>query len=258
MKNHFNAKRFSLLFQKHTAENYKTYLMALLVLVGAMLLILSTASYLAGSPPNLNAQAAFFVFFLLAAGTIFTSSVFASLGDSKRAISFLTLPASTLEKYLVAWLYSFLFFSLLYIPAFYLVDYLVVGLDWRTSGQAPILNVFEKEKALYYVFLLYAFLHAFTLVGAILFRKGHFIKIAAIGLVAFFIVVLLNKQVLQVMLGPEVQSAVPFDMVTLEESKQYFQLDVSEAWSVGKWLVPVALALITWAAAYFKLKEKQV
>ena len=43
---------------------------------------------------------------ILFIGTIFTSTIFADLGDDKKAPGTLTLPATHFEKYLVAWLYS--------------------------------------------------------------------------------------------------------------------------------------------------------
>src|SRR5665213_2760957 len=107
MNNTFNLTRFGRLFVKHTVEHYKSYLMSLAVLMGVMLLGDGFITYLIpGDFMDAGMQSALFMSVLLLAGTIFASTIFADLGDNKKAMASLTLPASHFEKYLVAWLYS--------------------------------------------------------------------------------------------------------------------------------------------------------
>src|SRR5664279_4326257 len=120
MKKTFSIKRFSRLFKKHTKEHYKNYLMSLTVLVGVMILGGGFLVYMAEVQLDKNLQTFFFFSIMLLTGTIFTSSVFADLGEKKKATVWLTLPASHFEKYLIAWLYSFLFFIIVYLLVFYL------------------------------------------------------------------------------------------------------------------------------------------
>ncbi len=121
MNNIFNIKRFSRLFIKHTVEHYKSYMMSLLVLLGVMLLGGCFLVYLINAPLELGLQTALFTGILLLAGTIFTSTIFSELGDKNKAMAWLTLPASHFEKYLVAWLFSYLIFIITYTSCFYLV-----------------------------------------------------------------------------------------------------------------------------------------
>src|ERR1022692_150129 len=104
MNNTFNIRRFRRLFVKHTVEHYKSYLMSLTVLMGVMILGGSFLIYMIEAPIDKGFQSAIFAMILLLAGTIFTSTIFADLGDTKKAVASLTLPASHFEKYLVAWL----------------------------------------------------------------------------------------------------------------------------------------------------------
>src|ERR1700735_3627414 len=107
MNNIFNVNRFCRVFIKHTVEHFKSYLMSLTVLIGVMLLGGSFITYMIfDSFMPIAMQSVLFVSILLLAGTIFTSTIFADMGDNKKAIASLTLPASHFEKYLVAWLYS--------------------------------------------------------------------------------------------------------------------------------------------------------
>jgi hypothetical protein len=104
MINTFNFGRFFRLFNKHTREQYKAYLMSTAVLAGILIIMLGTLAYSNNGYLNLKAQAVYFDFFLLAAGTIFTSTVFAELGDEKKTIPALTLPVSHFERFLVGYI----------------------------------------------------------------------------------------------------------------------------------------------------------
>src|ERR1700748_3583700 len=98
MNNIFNLNRFGRLFIKHTAEHYKNYLMSLIVLIGILVLSGSFLVYMIKIPIDKGFQTAMFMATLVLAGSFFTSTVFADLGDKKKAIGVLTLPASHFEK----------------------------------------------------------------------------------------------------------------------------------------------------------------
>ncbi|WP_299701980.1 hypothetical protein [uncultured Pontibacter sp.] len=257
MKNHFSLRRFGLLFRKHSVEHYKSYLMSLIVLVGIMALVMGYVAYSAGKLDT-TLQELFFMLFLVGAGTMFTSTVFSDLGDQKRAIAFLTLPASLLEKYLVAWIYSFLIYVLLYVPAFYLVVTMIINIGGRGTEEAELLKLFGPKGNFDSLIIMYAFLHAVSLVGAVFFRKVHFIKTIFILFLGFFAVIVLNKLLLQTMLGHDNLSAIPLSGATIIEDGQGYKLGVPEADSSFTWIVSIGFILIIWAASYFKLKEKQV
>ncbi len=254
MKNHFNLRRFGLLFRKHTVEHYKSYLMSLIVLVGIMTLVMSYITYSLGRLDT-GLQDLFFMLFLVGAGNIFTSMVFSDLGDQKKAISFLTLPASTLEKFLVVWIYSFIIYLLVYIPAFYLVAY---ALNSISPEKTNLLRLYGPNSNLDKVIFLYAFLHAVFLVGAVYFEKVHFIKTIFILFLGFFATLVLNKLVLQALTGIDNLSAVPLSNVSFIENGQLYILGVTDAEFSYTWIISIVFLLIIWAAAYFKLKEKQV
>lgn len=254
MKNHFNLRRFGLLFRKHTVEHYKSYLMSLTVLVGIMALVMGFVTYSTGRL-DVGLQDLFFMLFLVGAGSMFTSTVFSDLGDQKRAISFLTLPASALEKYLVVWVYSFLIYLLVYIPAFYLV---ASGLISIAQEKTNLLKLVGPNGNLDKLIFLYAFLHAVSLVGAVYFRKAHFVKTVFTLFLGFFAVLILNRLLLQAMLGTDNLSAVPLSSAAFVENDQLYTLGVTDAEFSFTWIISIGFLLMVWAASYFKLKEKQV
>ena len=270
MQNQFNLTRFGRLFKKHTAEHYKGHFMSLVVLLGVLTLILGFLTYMEKRPLKISAQTGIFCFGLLAAGTIFTSSIFSNLGDKKTAIPALTLPASHFEKYLLAWIYSFVLFLIFYTAAFYLVNIIILNLAEAPGKPKQILNVFDTENEIYQIYLAYTFLHAFTIWGAIYFQKMHFVKIAFTFFLSVAALVLLNYSVMKAMLGTNVRSAVPFGSVTLQEGEyqkfnnqnyinyQYFNLSVFEEHSATILIGFMLMAIMLWLASYMRLKEKQV
>jgi len=163
----FSFKRFGMLFKKHTAENYRSYAMMLFVLTGIMTAVIGIINYKAPEPMNMKTQIAFFMGFFIAAGAIFTSNIFNNLGDKKKTIASLTLPASSFEKFLVGWVYSFVFFQIVFVAVYYAIVGTVIGLGHWPAGTAPILDVFSTEDKFYTIFVIYAFLHGIVIYGAI-------------------------------------------------------------------------------------------
>lgn len=256
MKNHFNLRRFGLLFRKHTSEHLKSYLMALGVLVGALFIVIGWAAYINRSALSLNIQGTLFTFFLIGSGTIFTSTVFSNLSDKKRAIATLMLPASQFEKFLVGWIYSFVLFLLLFTGAFYLVDSLVLSLQ---AEPGELINIFAYNNLAFAMVGIYSLLHGVAIWGAIAFEKLSFIKTAFGFLIFLLLLTLLNNAALEWMLGRDLNSSVPFSQVSYQEQNKFFflQLRTSKVENMEK-IVPICLACLLWLAAFMRLKEKEI
>ena len=258
MNQHFNLSRFGRLFGRHTAEHLPAYLMSAAVLGGGMLLIMGFLAYLNGSPPSLSTQGILLALFLLGAGSVFSSTVFAQFGEKNQAIAALVLPASHLEKFLVAWLYSLPIFLLVFIPVFYLVDAAVVYGSAGPGLAPPLFNMLAAPKQTISVFLLYTLVNATGLLGAIFFGKMHFIKTAFVVFALLAIAATVNFQVLKVLLGADLRLALPFTGVGLMEDQQFYHLDLPDAQTQGLGLVPLGAACLLWLAAYVRVTEKQI
>jgi hypothetical protein len=253
----FNPARFGKLFVKHTTEHYKGYLMALGVLIGVMVLGGSFLVYMIDAPLDHNMQSALFMVILLIAGTIYTSTIFADLGEKKKSIAYLTLPATHFEKYLVAWLYSFLLFLLVYAISFYLVALFLLNIK-QVSGHAEgVINLLQKQYL--QMALVYAFLHAIAFWGAICFNKLHFIKTGFIFFILLGLLILFNKVVLTTMIGRNVDASPPFGSLRFSDAGRQVDIALPDARDnpILIFLI-LGLTLIIWIAAYYRLKEKQV
>lgn len=223
-----------------------------------MTLVMGFIAYLSGSPIVSQQQAIFFILFLLGSGFIFTSSIFSNLGNKNQAVAALSLPASHFEKYLVGWLYSFLIFSVVFTASFYVVITLIVNLDEWHSQEKEILNVFSAEQEVYGAYIIYAFLHAVAIWGAIFFTKTQFIKTAFVFLVLAGLLTTLNFQVLEAIFQQDLHVATPFTNVGFQVDKEYYSLELPEQQQRLIVLVPIVLALLFWATAYARIREKQL
>ncbi|MBC7914816.1 MAG: hypothetical protein H7Y07_11920 [Pyrinomonadaceae bacterium] len=260
MNQTFNLNRFSKLFIKHTADNFKTYSMAFSVLIGFLILSMGFVAYMSGGKLEVNFQIPFFMFILLQAGSIFTSIAFADLGNKKKAISSLTLPASHFEKYLIAWTYSYLIFQLLYVPAFYLVVMLINQISTLNPNQPDpkLLDLFDKDQGVYIVFLIYAVLHSIALLGSIYFEKLQFIKTAFSFFVAIFIITLANLQFLKAFISKEVHAGWLFGSVGIRTENDSYKLNILERNADHMVIMVVIIVIILWTCTFYRLKEKEV
>jgi hypothetical protein len=106
MSQYVNLTRFGRLARKHLGEYATSYLLGAAVLLGGLLVLLGFLTYIQHRPMNESMQAILFMLCLLGAGSLFASTVFAQFGAGRQAALALTLPASQLEKFLLAWLIS--------------------------------------------------------------------------------------------------------------------------------------------------------
>jgi len=259
MNNTFNLNRFMLLFKKHSIEHAKTYLLSVIVLMGLIFIVLGFNSYTNRGLLDRNAQQLTFMFIMLGGGSIFTSMGFIELGDKKKAIPFLTLPASHFEKYLVSWLYGYVIFQLMFIAAFYVVDIAVIHLGTQpTDERNQLLNIFSSDERFSMVFLFYAFLNGLALWGAVFYEKMHFIKTAVVFFVCLTVMIALNNHLLHLFVGQELEGKVPFQGAGINDHVHFWQIYPDKSITqIGPYII-VLMAGLLWTSAYFRLKEKEV
>jgi len=259
MNNTFNLKRFMLLFKKHSIEHFKTYLLSIAVLLGLLFICLGFGSYTSHGHLNMNNQSTVFAGFMLIGGSIFTSLAFLEMGDKKKAIPALTLPASHFEKYLVSWLYTFVLFQAIFLGAFYLVDAIIIYLGAPpVEERDKIINVFTDRTKVDTVFYVFALLHGFSLWGAIFFEKLHFIKTSVVFFACLLLLVLFNSQLLKLLVGKDSQGSVPFQGVSLVSNNHFWMIQPHPGLTQYGWSVLYIVVLLLWTSAYFRLKEKEV
>jgi len=254
---YFSPARFGRLFARHTAEYLPGYLLTAAVGGGAMLLIMGFITFIQKSAPSLNIQSIFFILFLLIGGSVFASTVFSQFGERRRATVAL-LPASHLEKYLVAWLYAVPLFLLLFVPLFYLMTAAVVYAG-VAPGQAPeLLNLWQNRQDMAGIFWFFTLLGALGLWGSIHFEKAQFIKTAFGVFVLLGVLSAINFQIVKGLISPNLRYGPPFAGLALVEGGQQYGLALADDQLPWLSVLPLALAALLWVGTYFRLIEKQL
>lgn len=257
MSQFFSVARFGRLFSKHTTEHTGAYVLATGVLLGGLGVVLGFLAYMSTGPLPAEVQGVVFIIGLLGAGAFFTSTVLAYFGDKKQATAALMLPASHAEKFAVVWLYSLPLFLAAYVGCFFLVDSLVLQLGSH-GKPAEMVRLFGGDWGLHTSLAAYAAVNAVFLWGSIFFTKQQFVRTAFGVLLAGALLVALNFQALQGLLGHELGTAVPFAGMTLHEGKEMYSVNLPEALQRWFGLVPLGVMLLAWTAAYARLTEKQI
>jgi hypothetical protein len=262
MSNFFSPARFGRLFIKHSQEHYTRYLMSIVVLVGVMVMGGSFLIYMINTSLDPMFQMLLYAWLLLLAGTIFTSTIFAEYGSGKKVITWLSLPASHFEKYLVAWLYSFVILFIVVTGSFYLVMLFLINVKHFPLQRPELFNIFQKPGALQYSLLyvalaIYSLLHSIAFFGAICFKKLHFIKTAFMFFIAVAVLMFGNKLLMDMLLHRDTFSTLPLTNVGFMENGHIMVINLinnREGYAFAMYLV---IAVLFWIAAYYRLKEKQ-
>lgn len=258
MNNTFNFKRFTLLFKKHSLEHAKTYLLSTGVLAGILLLVMALLSYSSKGRIPEQLQAIIFLYFILGAGSIFTSLSFTDLGDKRKATRVLTLPASHFEKFLVSWIYSYVIFQLVFIGIFYLVDWVVITLSVPPIHDPnQLIDLFSGNDIIKIAFITYAVFHAISIWGAIVFEKLHFIKTAFVFFIYVILLIIINEWLLHSLMGKSFDG-VPFTAANFLDGKNIKVIMATHSMKSNNWVVLAITVIIFWLSAFFRLKEKEI
>jgi hypothetical protein len=278
MNQTFSFQRWSLLVAKHWAENRKRYLLSIvafisLIFVWYVFVMLTDNS----NPLAEGLQHITYFFSLFAVGPFYASQFFKQLSSQPKAIDYLMVPASSLEKLACAVLYAVFFFLIVFTAAFYLIDVITVGLanllhpSYNSSvnaqgiiQKAHVVNVFQIKgnpvNVAYYFLLLFLGIQSVALLGSVYFPQYSYIKTAiAVSLVALTIALFgfyftsffmpkggFNEQLTTYYVFPDKGGKA-----------QIIQLP---HW-IGKVLKNLffyAFPPIFWITTYFRLKEKEV
>lgn len=260
MNNTFNFSRFVRLYQKHTVEHLKSYLLSIAVLAGLLLVCLGFVWYMNNARLSMRDQTSVFIFFYLGCGVVFTSLTFSHLGKKKEAIPALTLPVSHLEKYLVSFIYTFVVYQMIFTGIYFLVDGVLIAIGKPViKGESEMINVFDLDQKIYIAFVIYAVLHAFAFCGAVYFEKLHFIKTAFTVLVFAFVLVIINNLLINSIIKGHSSKGIPFLGTSLIEHDNYYKIQLhGQGFAACVAAALIVTTVLLWATAYFKLKEKEV
>jgi hypothetical protein len=249
----FSFQRFARLAKAHWAEYRKTY--AWFIGIGIMVHFVLLALMFAGSGLRAitnDAQEVIYYAGLFTTAPIFAARYFQAMARKEAALIVLMRPASTFEKWLLAFLFVTIFYPVAYTLAFYVCD-LPPALLAQALGDT--MSTAASEYRVYFILndaslgqlisvaLTLTIFQAFGVLGSLYFRAMPFIKTI---LTAFL--VLLFSIFLTIVFSARPDNIYSYWTMARE---------LSPAQQILYPLMWIALPLLLWLASYFALKERE-
>ncbi len=251
LKNHFDLSRFWLLLKMELFKSRKGVLMTFVIVYGMLFFLDFLLSNFIDKGKLVHEHTGSYTFPLIVGGFILSSMAFGGLGSSLKRHQFLTLPVSSLERFLCMWLLT----TVGWIASF-TIAYSVYAVTVNQVGQAMFNNVtfraFEPFGANTLTSIRYYFaLQGIFLAGAV-YSKGYALPKTLFALVVFFLIcgVLTYLIMKDVFLAEHECNGL--DCILLK------RIDVHPVWAAAQWMFWWVLAPLTWVATYVGLNDQEV
>jgi hypothetical protein len=263
MNNLFDSKRFLLLLKKTILERPTQ-------LIGFTLLMLCVSFFtylffrsMGGYEEGQNVS---FLLGFAGGGCFLGSMVFGYFNSNAKGASYLLLPASQLEKWLVAILITGVFYTTTFLLFFRVIDTAFVDMYHAALDPKGIYyyDLSERVRVLPYdgfvfkiTLMMYLNFAGATMLGALFFNKASFIKVALIFFSLLFVFFFLNMIIAKMMMSG-VQKSFPFlwTWVRINDSEGRIEIpeNILNLWKVCAFII---VPVILWLLSLVRLKEKQ-
>ncbi|WP_300668601.1 hypothetical protein [Desulfoluna sp.] len=183
----FEFRRFMLLLRHELLLDFKEKIIAAAVIVGLLSFLLFFSKVI-GILPGLHVNS--FGFYLLLAGYLSTATAFKRLHDKTQGWLYLTLPASTLEKFLCRLGLTSIGFVAGVALIFALFSQVASAVSFWMHGQAlPVFHPLDPMNLK--IILFYLITHALFFLGSLVFKSHQFLKTTlciwlCLGFIALF------------------------------------------------------------------------
>lgn len=247
----FDIKRFWLILKRDIFVNLKTYLIVLFVVFSVFFvkyffqLFVSLFSVMPIIVTKSDLKSTYFFGFYIV-GIIISGTAFGDFRNKLSTMTYLTLPASKLEKFFSVWLITTIGVIVAYFFSFVVFNLLLMLLGLFFKVDIPFFNIFTYR--VFYILLVYFFIHSIFFAGAATFEKSPILKTPLIALLIQIIFSIVNGLIFVLIF---LNYGLNFHIDPSNTS--YFDLVIV----MGKVLLYVT-PFVFWIFTYFKLSEKQV
>jgi hypothetical protein len=263
MNNTFNAKRFGWLFKKALLERP----MQMFGFTGALLAIVLILYVITKSIIGFDLAQRISFFLGIAVGSFFLASfVFGYFSSNASGSSFLTLPASSFEKWLCGVLIAGILYPLLFLLFFRIIDSSFVALYHNSldpdspfyKQQYESVYLFDLNgiiaRNVYIMFFIYT---GAMLIGSLYFNKLAIIKVA-LTLCALFIIIFGLNWLIAIGFFGTINDAAPFNHVTIPAGNEEGSIGLpSGIANIFKYSLFYFIPAIIWLLSFTRLREKE-
>jgi len=267
MKATFNINRFGKLFKRDLFTGKKRALIVTGAVYAILFLIINLMSIdNKGAGRDVSEfLEVWYPLLLMFGGCIFTSTLFSDLNNDKDGMLYLTLPASTEEKFASKWLQSTIVIWLWVTATYWVFQTLlrvIMPIVWGydVAGFNPMGGPVQVN---YIITCVYFGVSAIFFLGSIGFTKFEFFKTILVVFLFTIAWSLLSAGFMRLLASDFFQPG-SFQPVNGIESSYVGPsdavVDFLENYGIGtlRFFGQLVIPCILWAAAYFKLKEKEL
>lgn len=249
--NVFDINRLRLLLIRQLTMHFKTLLIASGAIIG-MLIFIGSMMIFSGHPTIIaHSLTGLLMPFFFIGGYLLSSVMFSELNTPHKGYLYLTLPATAFEKLISAWLISSLLYVLFGMLVMWGINlYMILFASIVTGYEVEMITLFSLENIK--IFGIYVVTQSVFFLGALYFRKVHFLKTILSLLLIVFGVAIYSVIVTKLLLGDSIHN-----MSTSIHNTFDFN-DYSAFSAIPKYLFWFALAPFMLTVSYFRLKEREV
>jgi hypothetical protein len=255
----FSFPRFWLLLRLHAAENGRNYLISSGVLIGLMLLLMTPVLLSQDWRPLLEFlhPTALFVCVHLG-GSLIAGMAFLQYSTPVKGIPTLMIPASRLEKFLVAWLF-YILLTTIFLVLFWKLHHLFYEIaNHKLPAGSPTYRTIPTQPSIFLIYLFFL-IQAGVFLGSIYFPKYAYVKSAAalliVGTTAFVCHYVLANHFTAY---PRQLITFPFTSWRVVQNQQYSEIHYPDTARILVWAFLILMIVSLWGIAYLRLKEKEV
>lgn len=251
LTNHFDISRFWLLLKMELYRSRKGVLITFVITFGLLFFAGFLLDSMVEDKKVFDSHPVNYAFNLIVGGFILSSLAFNDLGNTLRRYHYLTLPVSTLEKFVCMWLLTSVGWIILFSVAYTIYTWIANAIgpllfSHMTFPSFDPLGEFATNTMKYYFVL-----QGIFLVGAAHF-KGYVFPKTLFTLVLFAVVCGTITYFIMKDLFLSDHECSGYECEILNEMK------VHQVWQVTQGLFWWALAPLCWVITYLGLKEKEV
>ena len=256
MNNTFDINRFSLLLKKELwSENKKSLLIAGAVF-GFLIVFALLQTYIFGGYEGMNWS--MFPMVIFGGGLVFTSTIFHEFNDKTGTHHYLSLPASTFEKFLSKWLITAILFPIVASLLFWVYSKIGDVIYFNYRGETHYTPWKLSDWWSIFFIKIYIVYQSTYLIGAIAFQKYTFFKTSVVHWIYTIVSLIIAAILFRIIFADQFDGLFSInEQLHMQTSEEVIHFMENRFISISEFALWFLVPPIMWAVGFFKLKEKE-
>jgi hypothetical protein len=275
VSNYLSSRRIGLLFKRDLVESYRPSLIVAAAVFGVFLVIYLLSVFALSRGGNVTVQfgldahrsdlhLGLFGNLLFLGGFIITGRAFREVHSRIRNHDWLMLPASTLEKFGERWFVTSIGYAVAALAGYSLFSVVAAGVAIvLLNSSYALFNPLSRTAVL--LCLNYVVAQSLFLLGAVYFRKNHFVKTVLVLIGSAMVLAVFASIVFRIVYRDYFEGMVPNAVLTeiiekIEQSARSRSLERTAAnfEKAARWIYWALFAPIFLTIGFFRLRETEV